>query len=164
MAARSARDHKNSPSRLRFRPPNRPTFGFRLRPPGWASTYSRSVLGANGTVEVSRRPFKSCRNAELAICKVFSFQHFPHPGGLFCGQPLGISWTGAKCASTKCERRPSPARTRTGSRTEREVARGGRVDNSFVELDITRVTVRRIWRSKALLPEELSCFISWSPW
>ena len=74
----SASDQKNSPSRLRFRPPCRPTFGFRLRPPGWASIYSRSVLGANWTVEVSRRPFKACPNSAVAICKKFSFQHFPH--------------------------------------------------------------------------------------
>src|SRR6266550_5181663 len=71
-------DQKNSPSRFRFRPPFRPTFGFRLRPPGWASTYSRSVLGASGTLELSRPPCKTCPNVSSAICKKFSFQHFPH--------------------------------------------------------------------------------------
>ena len=41
---------RNSPSRLRFRPPLRPTFRFRVLPPGLASSYSRSVLGAIGTL------------------------------------------------------------------------------------------------------------------
>ena len=36
----------NSASRVRFRPPPRRTFGFRLRPPGVDSTYSRPVLAA----------------------------------------------------------------------------------------------------------------------
>jgi hypothetical protein len=31
------RDQKNSPSRLRFRPPFRLTFRFRVRPPGTVS-------------------------------------------------------------------------------------------------------------------------------
>src|SRR5262249_4041424 len=44
-------DQKNSPSRLRFRPPNRLTFRLRVRPPDSASTYSRSVLGAGGNVD-----------------------------------------------------------------------------------------------------------------
>src|SRR5207248_3378266 len=42
---------KNSPSRLRFRPPNRLTFRFRVRPPDSASTYSRSVLGAGENLD-----------------------------------------------------------------------------------------------------------------
>jgi hypothetical protein len=41
---------ENSPSRLRFRPPLRPTFRFHVQPPGLASSYSRSVLGASGTL------------------------------------------------------------------------------------------------------------------
>jgi hypothetical protein len=41
---------KNSPSRVRFRPPVRLTFRFRVRPPGLASSYSRPVLGATGTL------------------------------------------------------------------------------------------------------------------
>src|SRR5439155_20414139 len=44
-------DQKNSPSRLRFRPPNRLTFRFRVRPPDSASTYSRSVLGAGENLD-----------------------------------------------------------------------------------------------------------------
>ena len=42
---------KNSPSRLRFRPPRRLTIRFRVLPLGWASTYSRPVLGAEGNVD-----------------------------------------------------------------------------------------------------------------
>ena len=83
----AASDQKNSPSRLRFRPLNRPTFGFRLRPPGWASIYSRSVLGARGTVDVSRCPFKTCPIADPAICKKFSFQHFHNAQGLSVENP-----------------------------------------------------------------------------
>ena len=41
---------KNSPSRVRFRPPPRRTFGLRLRPTGVGSTYSRPVLGARRTL------------------------------------------------------------------------------------------------------------------
>jgi hypothetical protein len=104
FGARSARDQKNSPSRFRFRPPCRPTFGFRLRPPGWASTYSRSVLGANGTVEVSRGPFKACPNAKFAICKKFSFQHFPQLGKPVCGQICGQA---AGRPTTSCRATPS---------------------------------------------------------
>src|SRR6266571_1225291 len=44
---------KNSRSRFRFRPPLRPTFGFRLQPPGGASTYLRSVLRASRTLCVT---------------------------------------------------------------------------------------------------------------
>src|SRR5437867_4419218 len=36
----------------RFRPPLRRTFGFRLLPTGEASSYSRPVLGASGTLGV----------------------------------------------------------------------------------------------------------------
>jgi hypothetical protein len=39
-----------SPSRFRFRPPAPLTFGFRLLPSLPASTYLRSVLGANGNL------------------------------------------------------------------------------------------------------------------
>src|SRR5207244_11368262 len=45
---------KVSPSRLRFRPPPRPAFRFRVRLPGVASTYSRPVLGAGGTLGDAR--------------------------------------------------------------------------------------------------------------
>jgi hypothetical protein len=144
LVARLARDQKNSPSRLRFRPLNRPTFGFRLRPPGWASIYSRSVLGANGTVEASSRPFKACPNADVAICKVFSFQHFPHPDGRFCGQVWGISWTGASARPRNVSDAASRARgrTRTGE---------GCTQNLMLELDITLVTVHRLEGAECLV-------------
>src|SRR6266404_5052820 len=61
------RDQKNSPSRLRFRPPNRLTFRFRVRPLGSASTYLRSVVGAEGNlvdakVSVQVRPQEKTRS------------------------------------------------------------------------------------------------------
>jgi hypothetical protein len=62
------RDHKNSPSRLRFRPPCRLTFGFRLRPPGWASTYSRSVLGARGNLDAVQQQCKRYFEGNVALC------------------------------------------------------------------------------------------------
>ena len=43
-------DHKNSPSRLRFRPLNRLTLGLRLQSFGSVSIYLRSVLGAIGNL------------------------------------------------------------------------------------------------------------------
>src|SRR6478735_10600579 len=51
-------DQKNSPSRFRFRPPVALTFGFRLLPSPLASTYSRSVLGANGNLAVAKQSIK----------------------------------------------------------------------------------------------------------
>src|SRR5437016_3844717 len=48
-ASRSCRTI-SSPSRVRFRPLSRSTFPFRVLPPGGASTYSRPVLGASGTL------------------------------------------------------------------------------------------------------------------
>jgi hypothetical protein len=41
---------EHSPSRVRFRPPLRLTFRFRVQPSGEASSYSRPVLGAGGTL------------------------------------------------------------------------------------------------------------------
>jgi hypothetical protein len=46
--------------------------GFRLRLLGTASTYSRSVLGADGNLEGRRLRRKSSRDAEFAICEKFS--------------------------------------------------------------------------------------------
>src|SRR6266480_2072525 len=43
-------DHKNSPSRFRFRPPLPLTFPFRVLPSDSVSTYLRSVLGASTTL------------------------------------------------------------------------------------------------------------------
>src|SRR5437762_10329596 len=60
---------KNSPSRFRFRPPCRLAFGFRLPPPGWASTYSRSVLGASRTLGVRLAVRKASRTKLLANCE-----------------------------------------------------------------------------------------------
>src|SRR6266545_5842916 len=66
----------HSPSRSRFRPPNPLTFGFRLRPPGGASTYSRPVLGAIGTLGALPDACKGLRERRRALCEVFFFQHF----------------------------------------------------------------------------------------
>jgi hypothetical protein len=43
-------EDENSPSRVRFRPPHRPTVRFRVVPSGGASSYSRPVLGAERTL------------------------------------------------------------------------------------------------------------------
>jgi hypothetical protein len=71
-------DQKNSPSRWRFRPLLRPTFRFRVLPPGEASTYFRSVLDASGTLgrvlSACKRPF----NLMYAICEQFIFPQYPH--------------------------------------------------------------------------------------
>ena len=67
-AVRSTGPRKNSPSRWRFRPPSPRTFGFRLRPPGAASTYSRSVLGARANLRAPTRPFKPSPPATAANC------------------------------------------------------------------------------------------------
>ena len=59
---------KNSPSRLRFRPPNLLAFRLRVQPPGSASTYSRSVLGASGTVDPVADRCKGACHENDAIC------------------------------------------------------------------------------------------------
>src|SRR5581483_9910262 len=41
--------------------PDRPTFRFRVLPPGEASTYSRSVLGASSTLRSGHGRCKGCR-------------------------------------------------------------------------------------------------------
>jgi hypothetical protein len=54
--ARASRTtERNSPSRWRFRPLSPLTFRFRVEPSGWASTYSRSVLGARRNLGTSAR-------------------------------------------------------------------------------------------------------------
>ena len=49
------RDHKNSPSRFRFRPPLPLTFPLRVLPSDSVSTYLRSVLGAISTLTSGSR-------------------------------------------------------------------------------------------------------------
>jgi hypothetical protein len=71
-----ARDQKNSPSRLRFRPPPPLTFAFRLRPSVSVSTYLRSVLGARANLGGAKGRIKGTKTAVAAICESFCFQHF----------------------------------------------------------------------------------------
>ena len=89
----TASDQKNSPSRFRFRPPLRPTFGFRLRPPGGASTYSRSVLGASGNLDGPqglRKPVAGSVPRNLRKVHFSTFSTGPGPGcGHLCGSRLG---------------------------------------------------------------------------
>jgi hypothetical protein len=58
----------NSPSRRRFRPPRWQTFRFRVRLPSGASSYSRSVLGANGNLWVMASQGKGVERKVRAIC------------------------------------------------------------------------------------------------
>jgi hypothetical protein len=75
-------DHKNSPSRWRFRPQLPLTFRLRVRPPGAASTYSRSVLGASGTLRGRPGPIKPGRNR---FSRTLRARKSPHFHG-FCGR------------------------------------------------------------------------------
>ena len=69
---------KNSPSGSRFRPPHPPTFRFRVQPSGEASTYSRSLLGADGNLE-GRKPSRKYLSILIrAICEKSIFPQFPH--------------------------------------------------------------------------------------
>ena len=65
---------KNSASRVRFRPPIRRTFGFRLRPTGSDSTYSRPVLAARGKLRPRARSVKAARSVAVANCGFFFTQ------------------------------------------------------------------------------------------
>src|SRR5437763_1130902 len=67
---------KNSPSRLRFRPPNRLIFRLRVRPLGWASTYSRPVLGARGNLDVARGAHKPRCQRKGRSLRSTDFPHF----------------------------------------------------------------------------------------
>jgi hypothetical protein len=99
-------EQKNSPSRLRFRPPDRLTFRFRVRPPGWASTYSRPVLGARGKLRhgggraqgLGKRVPRILRklrvaHAELAVravCSTKVDQGFAEPVALSSTRPTDV--------------------------------------------------------------------------
>jgi hypothetical protein len=67
----------DSPSRCRFRPPHRLTFALRLLPSGEASTYSRSVLGAGGTVLAGRPVRKGPGKGPRRILRSFLCSTFP---------------------------------------------------------------------------------------
>src|SRR5437763_12365312 len=66
----------HSPSRSRFRPPRPLTFGFRLRPSRGASTSSRPVLDARGTVRPVQGGRKRVEDGPAAFCEFFFYQHF----------------------------------------------------------------------------------------
>src|SRR5581483_5017209 len=78
---RHVRRKKNSPSRLRFRPPNRLTFRFRVRPLGWASTYSRPVLGATGNLDACGHAHKAAPRRKGRSLRAQRNPHFPRRGG-----------------------------------------------------------------------------------
>jgi hypothetical protein len=66
----------SSPSRFRFRPPAPLTFGFRLLPSLPASTYLRSVLGANGNLGEPRSFRKRSERRKGRNLQKFNFPHF----------------------------------------------------------------------------------------
>jgi len=65
-----------SPSRFRFRPPAPLTFGFRLLPSLPASTYLRSVLGANGNLGEVRSFRKRSKRRKERNLQGFNYPHF----------------------------------------------------------------------------------------
>src|SRR5881392_3946746 len=65
-----------SPSRFRFRPPNPLTFGFRLLPSVSASTYLRSVLGANRNLGEGRSLRKRSKRRKGRNLQEFNYPHF----------------------------------------------------------------------------------------
>jgi hypothetical protein len=75
-----------SPSRFRFRPPDPLTFGFRLLPPVPASTYLRSVLGAEGNLGEAKSFRKRSKEEKGAICKN-SIIHISTADLAACGNP-----------------------------------------------------------------------------
>ena len=81
-------DQKNSPSGWRFRPLHRPAFRLHVQPPGEASTYSRSLLGAIGTLANPKHAYKGPFSLMYAICEMFSFPHFPHPENAVVGRAV----------------------------------------------------------------------------
>ena len=99
----------HSPSRSRFRPPHPLTFGFRLQPSGGASTYSRPVLDATGTLGPPGGSCKRVRNGPRALCELFFFQHF-HSDSCSLWRTFGqLSTDDSVC-------RPAPKRSRCSAR------------------------------------------------
>src|SRR4051794_3774554 len=78
VLTRTEKGQKNSPSRWRFRPPPPRTFGFRLRPSGMVSAYSRSALGAALTLATDVSTDKEPPTRSAAFC-----------GGSFAAPPSG---------------------------------------------------------------------------
>src|SRR5437773_261774 len=67
---------KSAPSRWRFRPPSPSTLSFRLLPPGAASTYSRSVLGAGVNLRITRSPCKAVARQKACSLRERIRPHF----------------------------------------------------------------------------------------
>jgi hypothetical protein len=66
----------SSPSRFRFRPPAPLTFGFRLLPSLPASTYLRSVLGADRNLGEDKSFRKRSERRKGRNLQKFNFPHF----------------------------------------------------------------------------------------
>src|SRR5262245_63060262 len=85
-------DHKNSPSRFRFRPPLPLTFAFRLLPSDSVSTYLRSVLGArrNLTSAIGRSRGRKRPWPQFAEISFFNISTaFSPTCGKGCGEAFG---------------------------------------------------------------------------
>ena len=78
-----------SPSRFRFRPPAPLTFGFRLLPSLPASTYLRSVLGADRNLGEDKSFRKRSERRKGRNLQKFNFPHFhSRPCSLWKAPPL----------------------------------------------------------------------------
>jgi hypothetical protein len=71
------RRKKSSPSRVRFRPPPPLTFRFRVEPSETASTYSRPLLGASGTLGVGPGRAQELLDATVRKVRTISFRAGP---------------------------------------------------------------------------------------
>jgi len=90
---------KSSPSRWRFRPPAPVTVRFRVEPPGRASTYSRSVLGATANLV---GPWVRRQEALAGICR--TLRTLPTTSTSYA--------LDKRCFGSKIALRPQPGRLR----------------------------------------------------
>ena len=100
----SERDHKNSPSRFRFRPPFPLTFAFRLLPSDSVSTYLRSVLGARRNL-TSRQGRSRDRKRSWPQFAEISFFNISTAFFATCGYLCGRSCAGDRGLDRRVERR-----------------------------------------------------------
>jgi hypothetical protein len=92
---------RDSPNPFRFRPPLRPTFRFRVPPPGVASSYSRSVLGAAKLYRSSPPPRRAATERRAKRQSISSVGGFPRADAAFWRRlvpPFGIATHFCQCA------------------------------------------------------------------
>jgi len=96
-------DQKNSPTRWHFRPPNQLTFRFRVRPLGSASTYSRSVVGAEGNLADAEASVQDRPDEKRALCDGLLRRALPSGARGLTAQLRGAQSRAHRLLTDSCE-------------------------------------------------------------